>query len=95
MCCENNPQGGGRGATSQSIFACDWEEGSPLNATDGITTSNKPESIHCAECRCSSGLYWHGWRGYRTDDPELGEPPAVAFYCPTCSEREFGYSRRV
>ena len=82
-------------AGSPSIFACDWEEGSPLNATDGITTSNKPESIHCAECTCSSGLYWHGWRGYRTDDPELGEPPAVAFYCPTCSEREFGYSRRV
>jgi hypothetical protein len=70
-------------------------KGSPLNATDGITASNRPESIHCAECKCSSGLYWHGWRGYRTDDPELGEPPAVAFYCPTCSEREFGYSRRV
>jgi hypothetical protein len=66
-----------------------------VNATDGITTSHKPESIQCAECRCSSGLYWHGWRGYRIHHPELGEPPAVAFYCPTCSEREFGYSRRV
>ena len=47
-------------------------------------------SVQCAECKISSGLYWQGWRAYRTDDPELGEPPAVAFYCPTCATREFG-----
>ena len=43
----------------------------------------------CAECRSLSGLRWAGWRAYRTDDPELDEPPALAFYCPACSEREF------
>jgi hypothetical protein len=45
---------------------------------------------HCAECDCSSGLGWRGWRAYRVDDPELAEPPALAFYCPSCAEREFG-----
>ena len=95
MCCETNPEVGGRSAALQSVSACDRGRTESVNATDGIITSHKPESIHCAECKSSSGLYWHGWRGYRTDDPELGEPPAVAFYCPTCSEREFGHSRRV
>jgi hypothetical protein len=46
--------------------------------------------VHCAECKSSSGLYWRGWRAYRTHNPELGESPAVAFYCPTCAQREFG-----
>lgn len=36
-----------------------------------------------------SGLYARGWRGYRIDDPEVGEEPALAFFCPTCSAREF------
>jgi hypothetical protein len=39
----------------------------------------------------SSGLYWQGWRAYRVDDPETVEPPAVAFFCQACAEREFGY----
>jgi len=47
-------------------------------------------TVRCAECKCSSGLYWQGWRAYRVDDPELGEPPAIAFYCPACADREFG-----
>ena len=51
-------------------------------------------SVHCAECKSSSGLYWHGWKAYRTDNPELDEPPALAFYCPACSDREFGTRRR-
>lgn len=45
----------------------------------------------CAECGCSSGLAWAGWRGVRTDEVELGEPPALAFFCPACAEREFGF----
>ena len=48
------------------------------------------ESIQCAECKCSSGLYWQGWRAFRTDEPELGEPPALAFYCPACALEHFG-----
>jgi hypothetical protein len=51
-------------------------------------------TITCAECKCSSGLNWHGWRAIRTDDVELGEPPALAFYCPVCALREFGPLRK-
>ena len=50
---------------------------------------NRP-TICCAECKRSSGLYWQGWRAFRTDDPESGEPPALAFYCPECALRDFG-----
>jgi hypothetical protein len=50
-------------------------------------------SVRCAECTSSSGLYWQGWRALRVDDPEIDEPPALAFYCPTCAEREFGARR--
>jgi hypothetical protein len=46
--------------------------------------------LRCAECKTISSSYASGWRGYRTDDPEEGEPPALAFYCPDCAEREFG-----
>jgi ribosomal protein S27AE len=41
----------------------------------------------CAEC----GAHWlaadeERWRAYLGGD----EPPEVVFYCPRCSEREFG-----
>lgn len=45
--------------------------------------------LRCAQCETISGLYARGWRGYRTDDPELDEEPALAFFCPACSAREF------
>ena len=56
----------------------DSRDGKPLNL------------ISCHECGRSSGETWRGWRAYRTDDPETNEPPALAFYCRACSEREFG-----
>jgi predicted RNA-binding Zn-ribbon protein involved in translation (DUF1610 family) len=42
---------------------------------------------HCAEC----GAHWlptdgERWAAYLTDD----EPPEVAFFCPNCTELEFG-----
>ena len=43
----------------------------------------------CAECGTLSSLHWAGWRAYRTDDLELGETPALAFFCPTCATAEF------
>ena len=46
--------------------------------------------VKCAECGKLSSRYWLGWRAYRSDDPELDEPPALAFYCKSCAEREFG-----
>jgi hypothetical protein len=33
-------------------------------------------------------------RAIRTDDPELGEPPALAFCCPICAVMNFGLARR-
>ena len=44
----------------------------------------------CIECGCRSDARWVEWRAYRVDDPEMGEPPALAFYCPACAEAEFG-----
>ena len=43
----------------------------------------------CVQCGSLSGLYARGWRGYRTDDPELDPEPTLAFFCPTCAAREF------
>jgi hypothetical protein len=51
-------------------------------------------TVECRECGISSGAFWIRWRAYRTDDPELNEPPALAFYCPACADREFGPPRR-
>jgi len=52
-------------------------------------------NVTCAECGTVSDVFWVGWRAYRVDDPETNELPALALCCPTCAEREFGYSRRV
>jgi hypothetical protein len=46
-------------------------------------------TVVCVECGCSSGLFWGGWGAYRIDDPETGEPPQLAFYCPACAAFEF------
>jgi predicted RNA-binding Zn-ribbon protein involved in translation (DUF1610 family) len=46
--------------------------------------------VNCPQCGKTSSGKWLGWRAYRSDDPELDEPPALAFFCPACSEREFG-----
>jgi hypothetical protein len=54
----------------------------------------KVHQLRCANCECTSGLYATGWRGYRIDDADRDEVPAVAFFCPTCSEAAFGRSNR-
>ena len=46
--------------------------------------------LACVECPRISTMTARGWRGYRIDDPDEGEPPAVTFYCPECAKREFG-----
>ena len=61
-----------------------------MNASSRDHHQQKATTVRCAECSSSSGLYWQGWRAYRVDDPETDEPPALAFYCPTCAKREFG-----
>ena len=47
--------------------------------------------IVCVECHAESASpSARGWRGLRVDNPELGEPPELAFYCPSCAESELG-----
>lgn len=46
--------------------------------------------VTCAECGKLSSRYVVGWRDYRSDDPNLGESPELAFYCTTCAGRAFG-----
>jgi hypothetical protein len=43
----------------------------------------------CTECPRVSSMTARGWRAYRVDDPEAGDPPALAFYCPECAEEIF------
>jgi RNase P subunit RPR2 len=50
----------------------------------------EPRRTTCEECGAIADESGKGWRGYRMDNPEEGEPPAVAWYCPSCAEREFG-----
>ncbi len=64
-----------------------WERG-----TEGAGR-RKYESarlLMCVECGVLSDPDAWGWRGYRMDDPDSHEWPALAFYCPVCAEREFG-----
>ncbi len=47
--------------------------------------------IVCVECRAASATpSVRGWRGFRVEDVELGEPPELAFYCPSCAVSELG-----
>jgi hypothetical protein len=45
--------------------------------------------MRCEECRAEATGLAEGWRGLRTDIPDEGDEPEVAFYCPECAEREF------
>jgi hypothetical protein len=45
--------------------------------------------LRCVQCGSISGLHAAGWRGYRIDDPDIDEEPALGFFCPTCAAREF------
>ena len=59
----------------------------------GVRDGRATGDVHvlaCAECPRVSSVSARGWRAYRTDDPELEEPPELAFYCPQCAAREFG-----
>jgi hypothetical protein len=58
-----------------------------LNTTTGET---RRHVVDCAQCGSSSGPLWAGWHACRIDDPECDETPALAFFCPTCAQAEFG-----
>jgi hypothetical protein len=43
--------------------------------------------LRCGECSCVSPTA-RGWLAFIVFDPEDGEPPEVATYCPPCADRE-------
>ena len=59
-----------------------------------LVSSSAPAQnvLACIECGAESTATpsARGWRGYRCDDPDRFEPPALAFYCPECAVAEFG-----
>ena len=66
-----------------------------VSANDGIESRADGGEYHsvalvCIECNGQSSRRALRWRSYRTDDPTENEPPRLAFYCPTCANREFG-----
>jgi hypothetical protein len=43
--------------------------------------------LRCEECGCVSDTA-PGWLAFIAEDPEDGEGPEVATYCPPCADRE-------
>ena len=43
----------------------------------------------CVVCGCSTGDEVEGWTALCCNDPEPGEAPNIAFYCPPCATAEF------
>ena len=65
-------------ATVSAAIRVEWEQ---LQIRD--------EGIHvlvCAACPRVSSVTARGWAAHRTDEGELNEPPALAFYCPACRD---------
>jgi hypothetical protein len=50
--------------------------------------------LECVECGDDSDDLARGWVAIRCDDPESGEPPELAFYCPVCAAAELGHDFR-
>ena len=48
--------------------------------------------LYCVECGCCSGELGKGWVAMRCDDPDpdMGDEPTIALYCPPCAAGEFG-----
>jgi len=48
--------------------------------------------MRCEECSQKLEGEGHGWRAYRCDLPDDGEPddPTITFYCPTYAIEMFG-----
>ena len=53
-------------------------------------TSQDVHVLACVECPRVSSVSARGWKAYRVEDPDLNEPPQLAFYCPECAARESG-----
>ena len=46
---------------------------------------------YCVECGCCSAELGKGWVAFRCDDPDDGDGPEIAIWCPVCAAEEFGY----
>ena len=43
----------------------------------------------CVECSRVADDEAVGWRAYREDLPDEGDPPKIAIFCPICAAHEF------
>jgi hypothetical protein len=50
----------------------------------------EPARLLCWECLTVADERARGWRAYRGDVPGEDPEPILLFYCPSCSERDFG-----
>jgi hypothetical protein len=53
-------------------------------------STHPSKRLVCMARRTRSDHEARGWRGYR-DTSDQDEAPTVFFFCPDCSEREFGH----
>ncbi len=74
-------------AAAPSVHAVERQDGTVNASRRG---HHRVPHVTCSECGLQSGPLWRRWRAYRSDDPELGGPPGLAFYCQPCAKREFG-----
>jgi hypothetical protein len=44
----------------------------------------------CHACSVYSDANAAGWRAYLVDNPDKNASRELAFYCPSCAQREFG-----
>jgi hypothetical protein len=44
----------------------------------------------CTQCGAVARDDAFGWRGYRCDDPEYDDVPAMVVYCAFCALEQFG-----
>jgi hypothetical protein len=62
---------------------------------DGVPGGTVAAMLYCVACGCCSGELGKGWAAFRCDDPEKGQGPEIAIWCPVCAAAEFGYRPEV
>jgi len=58
---------------------------------DGVPGGTVAAMLYCVACGCCSGELGKGWAAFRCDDPEDGQGPEIAIWCPVCAAAEYGY----
>ena len=65
-----------------------------VRCSDGVPGGRAEGLRQCCialQCGCCSGELGKGWAAFRCDDPDEGQGPEIAIWCPVCAAAEFGY----